>query len=264
MNVQKKIFVWQTDQRMQAAARYLAGQDWLVTGQALAGECGIWLLPMPLSAERPGLVQLLLQAAPGTLVLAGRIDPAVYALPGADKLTLLDLYQNPALVEKNAIPTAEGCIQLLLCHSARTLWQEPVLLLGFGRVGQALGVRLAALGAFVTVAARSPVQRAKAESLGCRADSPDRLDHPMPWRVVVNTIPSRVLEQARLRNLPQGSLLIDLASKPGGIDFQAARKMGHTALHALALPGKCAPETAGRFYAETALEGMEERSTVCI
>ena len=43
-----------------------------------------------------------------------------------------------------------------------------VLVLGFGPVGRALAVRLAALGARVTVAARRPVQRAMAEELGTK------------------------------------------------------------------------------------------------
>ena len=265
MNAQKKIFVWQTDRRMQAAAGALAEMGWQVTGQARAGESPVWLLPMPLVPAQPGLGPLLEMARPGTLVLAGRIHPQVYALPGADRVAWADYYKSPALIEKNAIPTAEGCIRLLLCHSTRTLWHEPVLVLGFGRVGQALAVRLAALGAQVTAAARSPVQQAKAQSLGCRVAALSVLDRPAPWRVVVNTIPAPVLGESRLKNLPAGSLLIDLASRPGGTDFTAARRMGHTALHALALPGRCAPDTAGRFVAETVQQLVEERSsTPCI
>ena len=41
----------------------------------------------------------------------------------------------------------------LMAERSRTLWGSSILLTGFGPVGQALGVRLGALGAQVTAAA---------------------------------------------------------------------------------------------------------------
>ena len=43
---------------------------------------------------------------------------------------------------------------------------------------------------------------------------------------VVNTIPAPVLTAAVLAALPKGCLIVDLASKPGGTDFAAARRLG--------------------------------------
>ena len=48
-----------------------------------------------------------------------------------------------------------------------------------------------------------------------------------------------------LAALPAGCLILDLASQPGGTDFGCAKALGLTAIHALALPGKVAPVTAG-------------------
>ena len=117
-------------------------------------------------------------------------------------------------------------------------------MLGFGPVGRALAVRLAALGARVTVAARRPVQRAMAEEQGLRAvPLTDLAAAAAAFDTVVNTIPAPVLTAAVLAALPKGCLIVDLASKPGGTDFAAARRLGHTALHALSLPTVWAPET---------------------
>ena len=52
---------------------------------------------------------------------------------------------------------------------------------------------------------------------------------------------------------------MDLASKPGGTDFAAARRLGHRAIHALSLPAACAPETAGEALARTVCEILAER-----
>ena len=76
---------------------------------------------------------------------------------------------------------------------------------------------------------------------------------------VVNTIPAVVLTESVLAALRPGSLIVDLASRPGGTDFAAARRLGLTALHALSLPAACAPETAGEFVAQTVCEILRER-----
>ena len=163
-------------------------------------------------------------------------------------------------VDCNAIPTAEGCIGILMAERTRTLWNSAILLAGFGPVGQALGVRLAALGAQVTVAARRPAQRALAESFSLRAVDLARLEQAAPaFDTVVNTIPAPVLTEAVLAALRPGSLIVDLASKPGGTDFAAARRLGHRAIHALSLPAACAPETAGEALARTVCEILAER-----
>jgi len=64
---------------------------------------------------------------------------------------------------------------------------------------------------------------------------------------------------AVLAALPKGCLIVDLASKPGGTDFAAARRLGHTALHALSLPTVWAPETAGEALARTVQAILQER-----
>ena len=86
-------------------------------------------------------------------------------------------------------PTACGktTLGVLLAQRKRTLWGSAVLLLGFGPVGQAVGTRLAALGAHVTVAARRPAQRAQAESLGMQGAELARLARLAPaFDTVVN------------------------------------------------------------------------------
>ena len=61
-------------------------------------------------------------------------------------MELVDYFARPELTVYNAIPTAEGCIGILLAERTRTLWGATVLLLGFGPVGQALAVRAGGTG----------------------------------------------------------------------------------------------------------------------
>ena len=156
------------------------------------------------------------------------------------------------------IAVADYILLPLPLDAARTPLAE---LLRAARPGTlALGVRLAALGAQVTAAARRPAQRALAESFGLRSVPIDRLGQIAPaFDTVVNTVPAPVLSEAVLARLRPQSFIVDLASRPGGTDFDAARRLGHRAIHALSLPAACAPETAGEAVAQTVCDMIGQR-----
>lgn len=253
------------DARQQAAAMYLRGRGYPVAAADEVYRADFILLPMPLDAGKAGLARLLRAAKPGALALGGMVSPEAQAAAEAAGVTLLDYFAREELALRNAIPTAEGCIGLLMQHRRRTLWGSGLLVLGYGRIGRALAVRLAALGAQVTVAARSAAQRAAAETEGAAAISLEKLPAAAPnFDALVNTIPAPVVTAGVLRSLGQNlgggpPLVIDLASRPGGTDFEAAKALGIPALHALSLPARCAPATAGAFVGQTVLDILHER-----
>ena len=61
-----------------------------------------------------------------------------------------------------------------------------------------------------------------------------------------------------LAALKEGALVIDLASRPGGVDPNAAAALGVRVIWALSLPGKVAPVTSGRYIKDTVYHIMEE------
>ena len=75
---------------------------------------------------------------------------------------------------------------------------------------------------------------------------------------MVNTVPAPVLGRAELENLGKDCLVLDLASQPGGVDREAAEKLGRRVIHALALPGKVAPVTAGAAIRDAIYHMLEE------
>ena len=260
MEGRKRSAVVGSDARQAAAGRALARAGYAVAGAEQVARADVILFPLPLDESRTPLAQLLRAAKPGAFALGGRLSAQAVEIARQAGVELADYFARPELAVYNAIPTAEGCIGILLRESTRTLWGANILLLGFGPVGRALAVRLAALGARVTVAARRPVQRAMAEEQGRRAvPLTDLAAAAAAFDTVVNTIPAPVLTAAVLAALPKGCLIVDLASKPGGTDFAAARRLGHTALHALSLPTVWAPETAGEALARTVQAILQER-----
>ena len=257
MERQKRFAVIGSDARQLAAGRALARAGYAVEGPEEIALADYILLPLPLDAARTPLAELLRAARPGALALGGMLSEEAKAIAAEAGVELVDYFAREELTIRNAIPTAEGCVGILLAQRKRTLWGSAVLLLGFGPVGQAVGTRLAALGAQVTVAARRPAQRAQAESLGMQGAELARL--APAFDTVVNTIPAQVLTAPVLARLRPGSLIVDLASRPGGTDFDAAARCGHKAIHALSLPAACAPETAGEIVARTVREMLRER-----
>ncbi len=257
---QKRFAVVGSDARQAAAGRALARAGYRVDGMKEIALADYILLPLPLDETKTPLAELLRAARQGTLALGGRVSAQAREIAREADVELVDYFMREELTVRNAIPTAEGCIGILMRERKRTLFGSEVLLTGFGPVGQALGIRLAALGTQVTVAVRRPAQRALAESFGLRSVELGQLAAAASaFDAVVNTIPALVLTETVLACLRPESLIVDLASKPGGTDFDAAARLGHHAIHALSLPAVCAPETAGEAVAQTVCDILRER-----
>ena len=231
--------------------------DCVILPLPAAGEGGRINAPM---AEQPPRLDTVLDAmAPGQLLCAGMAAPELAAMAQERGLVLRDYFAREELAILNAVPTAEGAIQIAMEELPITIHGARALVVGFGRVGRALAPRLQALGARVTVAARRYEQRSLAQSMGLATERADRLpDWLCGYDLVVNTAPARVLGVEELSALKEGALVIDLASKPGGVDLAGAAALGVRVVWALSLPGKVAPVSAGRYIMDTVYHIMEE------
>lgn len=246
------------DARQQAAAKALERAGWRLA--APADRPQVLLLPMPLRMDAAELAGLLAPLRPGTLVLAGKASPRAAAQVEQAGCRLVDYARREELALRNAVPTAEGCLGLLLAGRSRTLWGSRVLVTGFGRIAQLVAKDLQALGARPLVAARSPAQLARAESWGLDTAPLDRLAAcARGLDCAVNTVPALLFTREVLAGMEKGALLVDLASAPGGVDRQAAGELGVRLEWATGLPARCAPQTAGEILARTVEEIWKER-----
>ena len=152
MDGQRRFAVIGTDARLAAAGRALARAGFAVGGPEQTALADYILLPLPLDESRTPLAELLRAAKPGALALGGKLSAQARQIAAEAGVELVDYFAREELILCNAIPTAEGCIGILMAERTRTLWNSAILLAGFGPVGQALGVRLAALGAAVAQA----------------------------------------------------------------------------------------------------------------
>ena len=222
----------------------------------------VLVLPMTgsLGADETGAPQLAAQLKAGGLVVGGRMSDKLIKFFSDRGFVCEDYFTRESLVLKNCIPTAEGALQIALNETTETVFGSHVLLLGFGRTAKCCARLFRAAGAECTVAARRPETLAEAWCEGYDGfDIKDLKARAGSFDIIINTVPAMLLTEAVLECCGKNVLVIDLASKPGGTDFAAAKKLGIKAVHALALPAKTAPAAAGRLIAETIEEILNER-----
>ena len=219
---------------------------------------GKGVLHTPLSGRHLPAGELLTRLNPGQLVLAGKASPWLKAAAESCGLVFADYFAQEELALRNAIPTAEGAIRIAMEALPVTLHGARVLILGFGRLGLALGPRLRSLGAHVSVAARRREQRVSAELLNLNSEGLEGMKEWIhSYDLIVNTVPAMVLGVEELAALKEGAVVLDLASLPGGVDDESAAALNVKVIHALGLPGKEAPLTAACYLRDTVYHLLE-------
>lgn len=186
-----------------------------------------------------------------SILIAGAIKENILEKLTQKGIKVFDLYKREELSILNAIPTVEGCIMLAIQNTPWALHSRKILVLGFGRIGKLLSKTLKAFECKIFVAARKSEDITWIRAFGYNAVEIKRLrDCINEMDLIVNTIPFLILDGTVLEHIRKETLIIDLASKPGGVDFEYAKKKGITTIHALSLPGKVAPSTAAEYIKE--------------
>ena len=145
----------------------------------------------------------------------------------------------------NAIPTAEGAIQYAMQNSEITLHHSKCLVLGYGRCGKVLAQKLHALGADVSVEARSTTDLSYISTYGYRPIALEHLNaYLSEFDFIFNTVPIKLLDTTCIDLFNPKVVYIELASSPGGIAIDYCHEKGIQHIPAPSLPGIVAPRTA--------------------
>ena len=216
-------------------------------------------LNMPFSDKEVRLDEIIEKINPLSVVFGGRINKELAEAFEKRGIAFRDYMTREELAVKNAVPTAEGAIEIAMAKTPFVLHGSKWLVLGYGKIGKILSQMLYGLGAQTYVEARKFADLAMIEGHGYEAVPLCELKNRIhEFDVVFNTVPSLILPETILENMNKHTLIIDLASKPGGVDFEAAKKLQIQAIHALSLPGKVAPVTSGMIIRDTILNILTE------
>ena len=217
----------------------------------------------PFSAQSVKLFDILLKLSPAKLVLGGRVSDEVMALSGQFNIEIHDYFKREEMTVKNIVPTVEGALAIAIDETDFTLNQSNCLVLGYGRLGRLLSEKLSCLGAFVTVMARKEKDQAWINVCGYKGVKPQGLpDILREQNIIFNTVPALILNSELLQYVGRDTLIIDLASAPGGVDYTHAEKLEIKVVHALSLPGKTAPKSAARIIKDTILNIAREEKRI--
>lgn len=233
----------------------------------------ILILPMPVSDDGVtlcapfysgtiGLDSLTGCMKDGGAVFGGRVSDKVSELFAKKGLEITDYFLREELSVLNAEATAEGAVQIALEEQPGVLAGQNILILGMGRIAKSLLRVLSGFGADITVCARKYSDLAWAKVFGCKSVHMSELKTSETLKeaeLIFNTIPSLILDEEALKKCRTDTLIIDLASKPGGMDLEAAGRLGLRAIWALSLPGKTAPVSSGKIIGETIENILKER-----
>lgn len=185
-------------------------------------------------------------------IFSGITTPYLTTMCEQYHIPLILLMDRDDVAIYNSIPTVEGALMIAIQNTDFTIHHSSSMVLGFGRVGFTMARVLYALGAHVKVGVRSSRDMARIFEMGMTPFFlADLKNQVLDTDILINTIPHPVVTPEVITRLKPSALIIDLASKPGGVDFRFAEKRGIKTIHALSLPGIVAPKTAGRILADT-------------
>lgn len=195
----------------------------------------------------------------GQKVFAGMISGELKSTFYEKGIKVYDYFEREELIVRNAIPTAQGVIKIIIENMPITIHGSTIAVIGFGRTAKVLVKMLKGLGANITVAARKCDALVWADIEGCEGVYINELsEKAKKFDILINTVPTLVVDEAILSKLKKDCLIIEIASAPWGIDFSAAQELGLSVVRPGSLPGKVAPKTAGKIVCDAIINIIKE------
>ena len=195
------------------------------------------------------------------IVFGGMIDKSTYQKLLKKTSNIYDYFKDEEVTLRNTVPTVQGILKIIIDNIEYTVCGSKVAVFGYGRTGRLTAETLKALGADVTVCARKKADIISARVRGMNGcyindfhSQANKID------IIINTVPSVIIDRCILENLDKKCLIIDVASAPFGTDFAAASELGINAMQCPSLPGKVAPKTAGEIIANAIINTLKEEN----
>lgn len=185
-------------------------------------------------------------------VFVGNINNKLKEDWESKNIKVIDIMQKEEFVVLNVIPTVEATIEIILKNNQNKIINGmEFLIMGFGRIGKVLAHKLQGLVKNCTCLVTNEVEKAWTIAYGYKnvdlnyiKNKPSNLSK---YDIIINTIPQILLKE-ELRNVNKETLLIDLASKPYGIDRDIVKRENLNFIEALGLPRKICAYNFSRIY----------------
>ncbi len=203
---------------------------------------GTEILLLPVAAPKETLAGIIPFIHSGTYIIGGVLPDYLIDICNSEHAMFLDYMKIPEIAIQNAVATAEGAICEAIKASSINIQSSQCLVTGYGRCGTVIADKLSCLKADVSVLTIKSEDIAKAAANGYNIASGDFSRYDF----IFNTAPAPVITPGRINTMKGSCIIIDIASKPGGTDFEYCQSRGITAKHGLGLPAIYSPKTSAK------------------
>ena len=196
-----------------------------------------------------------------TVVFAGMMNRNIESRLDKKNIKHFDYFKREEVTIRNTVPTVQGILKTIIDNIDYTIHSSKCAVFGYGRVAKITADILCSLGADVTVCARKKSDLVLAQTKllkGLLIE--DFYKYSDEFDIIINTVPSVVIDRKIIENVKKDCLIIDVSSAPYGTDFAAANEFGINALQCPSLPGKVAPKTAGIIIGEAVIDILKEEN----
>ena len=212
--------------------------------------CGFFILPV-VPADKIGKI-FKTQCQLCDVLGKVQANKVILSSPREDEISLIksrnieyvDLLKDAYFKHLNAKLTGEAAFIILRDKLGCVPYFKNLLVIGSGECASSIASLMSSYGANITVAARN--KDALKVFDYCSTIYIDDLKNAVGDKdVIFNTVPALMLSRDILSGITKKTVIMDIASSPGGVDFVAAEEMGIDAALYPGLPGKYFPLSAG-------------------
>ena len=184
------------------------------------------------------------------LIFSGISTPNLDRILEVSNRDCVYMMKDKDVVSSNAIPTVEGIIADVIVNTESTIHDTNFLVFGYGNIGQVLVKYLRLLGANVTVSVIEDRDKEILDSVGIGSfysnNVSDLVKSIGSVDVIINTVPSCVIDNSLVKYINRDCYVLDIASHPHGIDREVLDEFFIKNKLYLGIPGKVAPKTSGK------------------
>lgn len=256
--MEKNVCILGNDKRMDYIAEYIYNVGYEISRdiEAVNSE-SIIILPPPVNEKVT--IKLIPYLNEGQTVYGGMLSNRMVHECGLRNIKAFDYLKVDSLTEKNAELTAKGIVKEALANSA-VIENSSCLLIGYGFCGKAIARELAEYNASVDIMVRRESLKNEIMEAGFGYVPLNGYDKVCmeKYSYVFNTVPALILDDRLLSRLSHNVMIFDIASAPGGCDFEYCRENNIFAILSLGIPGKEYPMEAGRIIADVILNDLNQ------
>ena len=205
---------------------------------------------------------LFINSKENVLIFSGISTPNLDKMLEVSNRECVYMMKDKDVIQKNALPTAEGVLADVINNTDCTLTDSKILVFGYGNVGRVIVLYLSFFNSDICVSIIDDNDKKDLDNLGIKCFYSncisDLVSHISDADVIINTVPSTIIDDDLIKYIKRDCYVLDIASHPHGINREVLDEFFIKNKLYLGIPGKVAPKTSGKILCKKIKEVMED------